>query len=277
MYVCPSCRSFFKTGSPGKKIKCLKCKNDYLADLKITDEEWRKLDPDARKSRINRAIAGEQLREEIPKPKKPVRPIVSNDSTDEEAAQDKIKNDLPDEAILEAQKLLEEQDMQAEMPRQPVDRGRFMIVCTVAACLITVLSVMSFVLPIFRMREETGILEEAMEGDIVSYGKYKGNTEWTVLERNEDDFLVVGNYAVVSALPESIRDRQKQTEWLNSAYMNKAFNIYERRRILVDEDTGESIHFMSDREWTQYSDLVGSINDGKAHPICRISLSDNSL
>ena len=277
MYVCPGCRSFFKTGSTGRKIKCLRCKNDYLADLKITDEEWRKLDPDARKSRINRAIAGEQLREAIPKPVEPARPVSAEESTKERSDESAIKADLPDEAILEAQKLLEEQDLQAEMPRQPVDKKKFTMVCTITAGLIILLSFFSLVFPVFRMREEAGVLEEAQAGDMVSYGKYKGNTEWTVLERNDNEFLLVSNYAVASALPESERDRQKQTEWLNSAFLNRSFNIYERSRLLADEDTGDSMHFMTDSEWTQYSDLVNGINDGKAHPVCRISLSDNTL
>lgn len=277
MYVCPECRSYFKTGSSGKKIKCLKCKNAYLLDLKIADVEWRKLGKDARTSRINRAIAGEHLREEIPRSVEPPKPPESEaDTTPKpDADKDRIGVELPDEAIIEAQKLLEEQDMQADMPRQPIDKGKLAIVCTVTVGLLFLMSFTSLILPIFRTRSEMSTLIDAEAGDVIDYGKYKGNTEWTVLERSDNELVVVSNYAVAKAIPEGVREKNKQVEWFNSAFMNKAFNIYERWNIgFMDEDSKDRMVIMSNARLAAYPDVNDVVDDDGVHLMCRIIVDE---
>lgn len=283
MYICPGCRNYFKTGSSGKKIKCPKCKEEYLTDLKIADEEWRKLDADARKTRINRAIAGEHLREAIPAPepvpvKAPeVTPSVpaedANPQVKEEDSSAKSKEDLPDEVILEAKKILEEQDMHADMPRQPVDRRRLAVVCGVSSGLVLLLTFLSLILPVFRLKEEGPALLTAQVGDTVSFGKYKGNTGWTVLEKDDDSILAVSDFYVANAVPEDKRDKDRQIEWLNSSFINRTFNIYERKRLQpLDDEDGDLVHIMDESLWASYSQEVGLENDGKVHPICRIGI-----
>ena len=281
MYICPGCRSYFKTGSPGRKIKCLRCKEEYLTDLKITDEEWRKLDQDARQSRIGRAIAGEQLREEIPVENTPSPAVALSDTAKQaESGEDnepkgvKNKEDLPDEVILEAKHILEQQDMQAEMPKQPVDKRRLAIVCSVGGGLLVLLTFLSLVVPIFRMKGEAAALATVQAGDVVSFGKYKGNTEWTVLELDDDGITMVSNYYVASAIPKDLKDQVNQIEWLNSSFMNRAFNLYERRKLIItDDEFNNYIHIMGSDEWSKYADVIEFQDDGKVHPVCRISTS----
>lgn len=276
MYICPECRSYFKTGSSGKKIKCLRCNNAYLTDLKIADTEWRKLDGDARKSRINRAIAGEHLREPVPVPAEPVKPEVPAPAPQEEPKAEKhvkSKEDLPDEAILEAQMLLEEQDMQSDKPKEPIDKRRLAIVLGVTGGLILILSFFSFVFPVFRVRKEVPELRTAQAGDVVSFGKYKGNTEWSVLARDNHGIVMVGNFPVANAIPDDIRNQQAQIDWLNSSFLNRSLNLYERRKLIpVDEGSDDLVGIMSDAEWAEYYGTIELEDDGKVHPVCRIGL-----
>ena len=280
MYICPGCRSYFKTGSPGKKIKCLRCKSEYLTDLKITDEEWRKLDQDARQSRIGRAIAGEQLREEIPVPEpEEVRPPVVDvtaDKPEKEAEQVKAKEDLPDEVILEARHILEQRDMAAEMPRQPIDRKKFGIVCGVTGGLVLLLLILNLIVPIFRIRSEIPVLNAAEEGDTVSFGKYKGSTQWTVLERDDKGLIMVSDFSVANAVPPETKDKISQLEWLNSSFINRAFNVYERRKLdIINEDFGNCIVIMDETDRSRYEGTLELPDDGRVHVMCRVNTEEN--
>lgn len=280
MYICPGCRSYFKTGSPGKKIKCLRCKSEYLTDLKITDEEWRKLDQDARQSRIRRAIAGEQLREEIPvkEPAKEGPPVVdmTADKPEKEGEQAKLREDLPDEVILEARHILEQRDMEAEMPKQPIDRKRFGIVCGVTGGLFLLLIILNLVVPIFRIKSEIPVLAAAEEGDIVSFGKYKGNTQWIVLERDDRGLLMVSDFAVANAVPPETKDKISQLEWLNSSFVNRAFNIYERRKLdVINEDFSNCVIIMDETEMSRYEGTIELPDDGRVHVMCRVITEEN--
>lgn len=278
MYICPECRSYFKTGSLGKKIKCLRCKNAYLTDLKIADVEWRKLDGDTRNSRINRAIAGEHLREALPGSLEPDKPEVSAPAPQAEPKPDKpdkFKNDLPDEAILEAQMLLEEQDKQSDKPKEPIDKRRLAIVCGVAGGLLLILAFLNLVVPVFRVRNEVPVLRTAQAGDVVSFGKYKGNTQWSVLERDDDGIVMVGNFPVANAIPEDARNRATQVDWLNSSFLNRSFNLYERRKLIpLEEGSKDLIRIMSEGDWSKYYGTIGIEDDGKVHPICRVGIGN---
>ena len=278
MYICPECRSYFKTGSSGKKIKCLRCNNAYLTDLKIADTEWRKLDGDARKSRINRAIAGEHLRVPVPVPAEPVKPEVPAPAPQEEPKAEKhvkSKEDLPDEAILEAQMLLEEQDMQSDKPKEPIDKRRLAIVLGVTGGLLLILSILSLVVPLFRVRDEVPVLRTAQAGDVVSFGKYKGNTEWSVLERDNSGIVMVGNFPVANAIPEDTRNRASQIDWLNSSFLNRSFNLYERRKLIpLEDDSKELIRIMSESDWSKYYGTIDIEDDGKVHPVCKIGIGN---
>ncbi len=280
MYVCPSCRSYFKTGGADKKIKCPKCKEVLLLSLKITDEKWRLLDKEARQSRISRALAGEQLRDEAPKVKQgpvipavpvtPAAPPVSHTSfftdqaapssaqgtlssapaapssqpvTDEKKSGDNdflFKADAPDEAILEARRLLEEKDVQAEMPAPQVDFRKLMIVCMTAFVLLLIPSLWNLVFPIFTLRGEMDAISQAEPGDSIEYGKYDGGRTWRIIEAEDDRVLVISDRAVNKNFKDS-KDNKAITAWLNSSFMNRTFNVYERARIIPAKEGDDKV------------------------------------
>ena len=53
MYVCPECRKAFKVKSSNKQIKCPKCPDAILSDMKIDAEEWGKINNDTKNAIID--------------------------------------------------------------------------------------------------------------------------------------------------------------------------------------------------------------------------------
>ncbi len=245
MYVCPECGSYFKAQTTGKKFKCARCKKEYLLDLKITDEKWKLLEHDAKKARIRRALAGENLREEIPKPP-PVKkePISQSDALSIKDARSSFITDKPDEAILEARQLLERKDVEAEMPKPSVNRRKLGLVCAVSMAVLLIPCILGVLVPISKMNREIEVLRTARTGDKVSYGKYKGNTEWEVVKVDGNRLLLRSDYGI-SGIEK--KDPLKLRGWLNSVYMNKSFNIYERIRIETEDDESIDKVFLMDR------------------------------
>ncbi|MCR5356838.1 MAG: hypothetical protein K6E63_05470, partial [Lachnospiraceae bacterium] len=199
MYVCPGCRSYFKTGGADKKIKCPKCHNEYLLSLKISDEKWRELDKGTRQARINRALAGEQLRDETPpKEESPVipadAPIKKPDHLSD--SEDLFKPEAPDEAILEARRLLEQKDVQAEMPALQLDYKKFNIVIIAALVLLFIPCIFNILVPAITIKKELTAIVQAKPGDTVKFGRHKGNTSWRVLEVEEDRALIICDHPV---------------------------------------------------------------------------------
>lgn len=85
-------------------------------------------------------------------------------------------------------------------------------------------------------------------GDTVSFGNYKGNTDWLVLVRQDEKILIISKFAIeekpyhtkrteVSWETCSLRD------WLNSSYISFTFSDAEQARILstivVNTDNAE--------------------------------------
>jgi hypothetical protein len=128
-------------------------------------------------------------------------------------------------------------------------------------------------LPVIRVRKGVPELRTAQAGDVVSLGKYKGNTEWSVLARDNHGIVMVGNFPVANAIPDDIRNQQAQIDWLNSSFLNRSLNLYERRKLIpVDEGSDDLVRIMSDSEWSEYYGTIELEDDGKVHPVCRIGL-----
>ncbi len=306
MYVCSGCRSYFKTGGSGKKIRCPKCKTEFLTSLKITDEKWKLLDRDARNARINRAIAGEQLRDEVPAPEvqkivvkrpQPAAPATASapaaqapaapapgpaTATPAPAAQAPtapapaatspvpsapapapvspeepkpaktmgadtstlFKADAPDEAILEARRLLEQKDVQAEMPAPRMDKKRFMVVCVTALVILFSLYVFTVIVPMFSTKKEMAAIMHCKTGDVIDFG-CKEMGRWKIIDAEEDRILVVSDApAPVSPL----KSDDDALEWLNSVFMNRYFNMFERKRIIAPGEGEYRIFLMPENQ-----------------------------
>ena len=83
MYTCPECRKVFKVKGNGKKVRCSKCADSYLKDLRITPEEWGELDANAKKRCIEnaiseQAISGSSTAESLPHASDNVTPVKSS-------------------------------------------------------------------------------------------------------------------------------------------------------------------------------------------------------
>ena len=261
MYVCPACRSYFKTPGGDKKIKCPKCKQEYLLSLKISDEKWRELDKDVRQARISRALAGEQLRDEVPKP--PTPPAMPADALPKptEHLQDEaiFKTDAPDEAILEARRLLEEKDVEAEMPAPQMDYKKFMIICVTSFVLLFIPAVLNILVPAITFKKELTAVSQAQPGESIKWGRHKGNTSWRVLEVDEDNdrVLVICDHKVKGDFPEKqspppggalVSKDQIMIDWLNSSFMNSYFNVLERARIVPSTDDANKIFLIPNEQ-----------------------------
>ena len=81
------------------------------------------------------------------------------------------------------------------------------------------------------------VLKNASIGDTVTFGDYKGNDEWTVLEKEDDKLFIISKH-LIEAKPyvevesvwedrSSIWEESTLREWLNSEYLNTAFNSSE--------------------------------------------------
>ena len=356
MYTCPGCGVYFKTGSSGKKIKCLKCHSEYLLDLQITDEAWRALDHDARMERIDAAKAGKLAGEstdpsKVEKEKEAVKPEISEtkektaktavpktkakeeaakpaepETKKEEAAKPAESGSEKEDAAKPAESEVKKEETQKaeapevneakpessskhkifgmKMPEKPeamkkaeareaegdkaagneddkdrelLLRRNILIVSIVPAVLILVLIITTFVIPRFRINRELPVMHNAQAGDVVSYGKYKGKTEWVVLDRRDDKLLCITKDPV----------EIDHNRWLNSKYMNETFNIYERRRIIRGKDavspeeaeagqkigSNDKVFLFSDEELAPYPSGGLDLHDGIAHPVCWIDVS----
>ena len=76
----------------------------------------------------------------------------------------------------------------------------------------------------------------AEEGDIVSFGNYNGSTEWIVLEKEDNKFLIISKYAIEKR--EYNTEREEVTwetcslrKWLNNDYLSSAFSSDEKALI----------------------------------------------
>lgn len=64
MYVCPECRKTFKVKSSNKQIKCPKCPDAILSDMRIDIEEWGKINNDTKKAIIDANLAALKAKNE---------------------------------------------------------------------------------------------------------------------------------------------------------------------------------------------------------------------
>lgn len=96
-------------------------------------------------------------------------------------------------------------------------------------------------------RIEQSKVELAEEiGNTITFGNYKGNTEWIVLDKQENKMLILSKY-VIEIRPDKTEEEEgaiiwetcKMREWLNKDYLEETFNEQERASILQTEINNE--------------------------------------
>ncbi|MCR5419532.1 MAG: DUF1720 domain-containing protein [Lachnospiraceae bacterium] len=239
--------------------------------------------------------------------KKVVKKSVKKQENDEEIKKDseEIKND-PEEVkkdfnpsekkeaskVDETVALAAEKEDKKTLSASEIVRNRA-IVISAFSVLILVLIITSLIVPLFKYNEELDILRNSNVGDIVSYGKYKGNTDWIVLDKQEDKILCISDYEVGDEREEDIHwETSLVRDMLNSSYMNSTFNIYERVNIIsteaireenpdyraeyVGEDVVDKIFLLKDEEVKDYigsnSERMTQLSDVAVHPSCWIDI-----
>jgi hypothetical protein len=165
-------------------------------------------------------------------------------------------------------------------------RNRIIVYAT-SIGMVTALTVTTMVIPSFRFRDEMSVLRSSQVGDIVSYGKYKGNTDWIVLDKQPDRVLCISDFEVGDTRDDEIFwETSPVREELNSTFMNSTFNLYERIRILsadtirqqdpeyttayVTKDMDDKVFILKDSELKNYisdnSDRMVQLSDMAVHP-----------
>lgn len=117
------------------------------------------------------------------------------------------------------------------------------------------------------------IMAEA--GDVILFGNYNGNTEWIVLDRQDNKLFLLSKYAIET---KEYNERFKYIswgsctirEWLNATYILSAFNSVERKNILskLIERKEDQIFLLSEDEVKEYfaseSERILTFIDGTA-------------
>ena len=108
-----------------------------------------------------------------------------------------------------------------------------------------VVALNKYILPNSRYNGEMAVLESAGKGDVVSYGNYKGELEWVVLDRTGDKLLLMLQTPIVNKPFHKYNDEdnwEKSTlrTWLNDKFYNRAFGKKERASILSTEVKAET-------------------------------------
>lgn len=93
-------------------------------------------------------------------------------------------------------------------------------------------------------RKGFATIKNAKVGDIVQYGNYNGNTDWIVLDKVENEKLMllacdsIGNIRYSDVNKEVNWETCSLRKWLNETYINEAFSVEEKKRIMLN-DIGE--------------------------------------
>ena len=104
---------------------------------------------------------------------------------------------------------------------------------------------------------KTLTLRNAAVGDIISYGNYNGNTEWIVLDKDDGKLLLLSKtYVGIGKYDDDLYCKNWESsyirQWLNSVYIENAFDEIEKNRICrVKADRGDSVR---DIRWATSSD-----------------------
>ena len=233
-----------------------------------------------------------QAVEEEKEEEKPVKGFFKKKSKEKktEDLDKKDKEKLSDiEASVSGAK--EEQKQQTKNPKAVRNK---VIVASTFSVMVAALATTTFIIPSFRFRDEMSALRKANVGDIVTYGKYKGNTEWIVLDRKDNRVLCISNYGVGDERADEVVlwETSPVRERLNSTFMNSAFNIFERVRIVstkeirenepdyrveyVSPDVVDKMFMLKDEEVKEYiasnSDRMTQLSDISVHPACWIDI-----
>ena len=227
-----------------------------------------------------------------PEPEKKVSKGWTTGSADSGGLKDQpIVNIDADEDAEDNEPVIKKKKVKAEVTPQ-AKRNRI-IVFGASIGLITALTVTSMVIPSFRYRDEMAELRNANVGDIIHFGKYKGNSGWIVLDKKDDRVLCISDFEVGDKPQEEFTwETSPEREELNSSFMNSTFNLYERIRILssatireqdpdykteyVDKDLNDRMFILKDDEVKKYvadkGDILVQLSDTAIHPTMWISI-----
>ena len=227
-----------------------------------------------------------------PEPEKKVSKGWTTGSADSGGLKDQpIVNLDADEDAEDNEPVVKKKKVKAEVTPQ-AKRNRI-IVFGASIGLIAALTVTSIVIPSFRYRDEMALLRNANVGDIIRFGKYKGNSGWIVLDKKDDRVLCISDFEVGDKPQEEFTwETSPEREELNSSFMNSTFNLYERIRILssatireqdpdykteyVDKDLNDRMFILKDDEVKKYvadnGDILVQLSDTAIHPTMWISI-----
>lgn len=111
--------------------------------------------------------------------------------------------------------------------------------------------------------------------DTVSFGNYKGNTEWIILAKEDGKVLLLSKRAIEqrpyhSETDEVTWETCTLRSWLNNEYLSSAFNSAEQARIITTttcSKTTDKVFLLSKDEAAQYIEsgflLEAKLSDGK--------------
>lgn len=333
MYVCPTCRSFFKAKSSGKNITCPKCAHEYLRDLLTEDEAWGTLTSDEKKKiltdrlkdvvtpkkKVVKKVIKKRIVKKVVKPpvyepedkKEETVPAVTEDAgrepvqekavTPEPAKKeerswfdmeedDKPSETATDEAGEADNKEDNKEEKKEEKKKAEINRKYVTIVSAATLLMILYLITVTFIIPAVRIRAEAAVLKGAEAGDTIRFGKYMGNDEWVVLDRKDDNILCM----LTAPLDNWQYDYEgwndsELRKWLNSKFLNKGFNVFERMRILstkeirqeypdysrsIGTDEPDKMFIITENELHDYlgnsKEAMIDVDDGSVRPVCWI-------
>ena len=239
-----------------------------------------------------------QAVEEEKEEEKPVKGFFKKKSK-EKKTEDLDKKDNEDNADKEILSDIEAsvsgaKEEKKQQPKNPKAVRNRLIVASTFSVMVAALATTTFIIPSFRFRNEMSDLRKANVGDIVKYGKYKGNTDWIVLDRKDNRVLCISNYGVGDERADEVVlwETSPVRERLNSTFMNSTFNIFERVRIVstkeirenepdyraeyVSPDVVDKMFMLKDEEVKEYiasnSDRMTQLSDISVHPACWIDI-----
>lgn len=169
----------------------------------------------------------------------------------------------------EIEKLKSRKKVKARINRH---KSLIIVVCVVLAVImgakIMIAGVVNQIMRSTRLATVKSQLSQYGQYDIVDFGEYNSNTDWIILDKQEDKALLLSLCVIEekSFSEKSSSDTWENSDirkWLNSSYMDKTFSKAEKEMILKshlinsdnENDTDDYVFLLSEDEIYKYFEL----------------------